>query len=215
MLRATTQTLASVVGGADFITTAAWDRPLGESTGTARRLARNTQLILGLESHLGRVLDPAGGAHYVEELSDQLARSGWLAMQEIERAGGAAKVLTSGWLAERLTQRRADRRSAFVDGSLTITGVTDFAVEDDRAPERAIADPSRSAERAARRLRAYRGERQISGDPGAVAEPPGADGWTQPAAEGATLGEISAALGRAGGESVSPLPRYRDSEDHE
>ncbi|MCZ6507808.1 MAG: methylmalonyl-CoA mutase family protein [Acidobacteria bacterium] len=230
MLRITTQTLAAVVGGADLVTTAAWDRPLGESTAAARRLARNTQSILGFESQLGRVLDPAGGAHYIEELTDQLARRGWQMMQEIETAGGAEKALTSGWLAERLDQRRATRRTALADGSFSIIGVTEFVAEDalgrlrellkrrgaqERAPERIAADPGTTAKRAARRLRDYLESRRPSAAPAATAEPPGLDGVTQAAAEGATLGEISTALGRAPGETLTPLPAYRDSEAYE
>ena len=56
----------------------------------ARRIARNTQLLLLEESHLGRVLDPAGGSWFVEDLTEQLAEQAWEHFQDIEARGGFA-----------------------------------------------------------------------------------------------------------------------------
>ena len=73
----------------------------------ARRIARNTQALLIEESHLARVIDPAGGSWYVESLTDDLARAGWAFFQEIEAAGGAVAALDSGLVAERVAAVRA------------------------------------------------------------------------------------------------------------
>ncbi len=67
--------------------------------------------------------DPAGGSHYVETLTDQLARRGWAVMREIEAAGGATEALASGWLGSRLTASRDARRVAAAEGELLVTGV--------------------------------------------------------------------------------------------
>jgi methylmalonyl-CoA mutase len=129
MLRATTQTLAAVTGGADFVTTAAWDRTLGSPSSDARRLARNTQSILGEEAAIGAVLDPGGGAHYVERLTEELARGAWRLLREIEASGGAEAVLADGWLGARLDARRQARHTAVRDGHLVLTGVNRFPDE--------------------------------------------------------------------------------------
>jgi methylmalonyl-CoA mutase len=52
------------------------------------------------ESHLGRVADPAGGAWYLDSLTDQMARAAWGGFQAIEAAGGIVKALESGLVAE-------------------------------------------------------------------------------------------------------------------
>jgi methylmalonyl-CoA mutase len=213
MLRATTQSFAAVVGGADYVTTSAWDSPLGRPTAGARRLARNTQSVLGHESALGRVLDPAGGSHYLETLTDELARCGWAVMQEIEGAGGAAKTLASGWLGSRLAASWEARRAGVAGGELLVTGVNASANPAERLPERDSEDPNRIADEAAHRLREHRGRR--TGEPEFAGPPDRLTASVSMAAGGATLGEISGALRRTCCETMQPLPRHRDSEELE
>ena len=210
MLRATTQTFAAVAGGADYVTTAAWDGPLGTPTPGARRLARNTQTILGEESALGRVLDPAGGSHYLERLTDDLARRGWAVMREIEAAGGAAAVLSSGWLARRLAASRETRRAA---GTPAIPGADAAPDPGAMLPERPAEDPGAVADELARRLREHRRERAGELDLEAAGALDRIAALVEMAARGATLGEISAALRRTCCETLEALPRYRDGEE--
>nr|WP_305143299.1 methylmalonyl-CoA mutase family protein [Streptomyces microflavus] len=111
MLRTTLATLGAGVGGADSVTVLPFDHALGLPDAFARRIARNTSTILMEESHLARVIDPAGGSWYVERLTDELAAAAWAFFQETERAGGLPAALRSGLVAERLaaTWRRAAR----------------------------------------------------------------------------------------------------------
>ena len=102
MLRTTMATLAAGVGGADAVTVLPFDHALGLPDAFARRIARNTSTILIEESHLARVIDPAGGSWYVERLTDELAHAGWEFFQEIEGAGGQAAALRSGRSAQDL-----------------------------------------------------------------------------------------------------------------
>ena len=102
VLRNTVACFAAGVGGADAVTVRPHDE-LVDAGGspTGRRLARNTQLVLIEESNLARVVDPAGGAWYVEHLTDQLARAAWARFQELERAGGIVEALRAGLVQER------------------------------------------------------------------------------------------------------------------
>ena len=104
MLRTTVACLGAGVGGADSVTVLPFDHALGLPDAFARRIARNTSTILMEESHLARVIDPAGGSWYVERLTDELAAAAWAFFQEIERAGGQAAALRSGLVAERLAR---------------------------------------------------------------------------------------------------------------
>ncbi|MGW1532481.1 methylmalonyl-CoA mutase family protein [Streptomyces aureus] len=141
MLRATIATLAAGVGGADSVTVLPFDHALGLPDAFARRIARNTSTILIEESHLSRVIDPAGGSWYVERLTDELAHAGWEFFQGIERDGGQAAVLRSGRLARDLAGTWAARSLKLAKRREPITGVSEFPhlaerpVEREPAPE--------------------------------------------------------------------------------
>ncbi|MGW1167705.1 methylmalonyl-CoA mutase family protein [Streptomyces sp. NPDC002550] len=126
MLRTTVATLAAGVGGADSVTVLPFDHALGLPDAFARRIARNTSTILIEESHLARVIDPAGGSWYVEQLTDQLAQAAWEFFRTIERDGGQAAVLRSGRLRTDLATTWAERSKKLAKRREPITGVSEF-----------------------------------------------------------------------------------------
>ncbi|MFI1358741.1 methylmalonyl-CoA mutase family protein [Streptomyces sp. NPDC020898] len=141
MLRTTVATLAAGVGGADSVTVLPFDHALGLPDAFARRIARNTSTILVEESHLARVIDPAGGSWYVERLTDELAHAGWEFFQWIEGLGGQAAALRSGRLGAALADTWAARSAELAKRREPITGVSEFPnlaerlVEREPAPE--------------------------------------------------------------------------------
>lgn len=126
MLRTTIATLAAGAGGADSVTVLPFDHALGLPDAFARRIARNTSTILVEESHLARVIDPAGGSWYVERLTDELAHAGWEFFRELERAGGQAAALRSGAVRERLAETWAERSTRLAKRREPVTGVSEF-----------------------------------------------------------------------------------------
>ncbi|MFF6783901.1 methylmalonyl-CoA mutase family protein [Streptomyces sp. NPDC012510] len=126
MLRATVATLAAGTGGADSVTVLPFDHTLGLPDAFARRIARNTSTILIEESHLARVIDPAGGSWYVERLTDELAHAGWEYFQRIERAGGQAAALRSGSVGADLAATWEARTGGLAQRREPITGVSEF-----------------------------------------------------------------------------------------
>ncbi|MFF1926451.1 methylmalonyl-CoA mutase subunit beta, partial [Streptomyces sp. NPDC058221] len=136
MLRTTLACLGAGVGGADAVTVLPFDHALGLPDAFARRIARNTSTILVEESHLARVIDPAGGSWYVERLTDELADAAWAFFQEIERAGGQAAALDSGMLAERLAATWVARKKNLARRKEPITGVSEFPQLAERTVER-------------------------------------------------------------------------------
>ncbi|MBG0851719.1 methylmalonyl-CoA mutase small subunit [Streptomyces spinoverrucosus] len=126
MLRTTVATLAAGVGGADAVTVLPFDHALGLPDAFARRIARNTSTILIEESHLSRVIDPAGGSWYVERLTDELAHAGWEFFRTIERAGGQEAALRSGMVRERLAETWAARGAKLAKRREPVTGVSEF-----------------------------------------------------------------------------------------
>ncbi|MFD4750897.1 methylmalonyl-CoA mutase family protein [Streptomyces rubiginosohelvolus] len=136
MLRTTLATLGAGVGGADSVTVLSFDHALGLPDAFARRIARNTSTILMEESHLARVIDPAGGSWYVERLTDELAAAAWAFFQETERAGGLPAALRSGTVAERLAATWAARSAKLARRKEPITGVSEFPMPAERPVER-------------------------------------------------------------------------------
>ncbi|MFI0980616.1 methylmalonyl-CoA mutase small subunit [Streptomyces sp. NPDC021093] len=144
MLRTTIACMAAGVGGADSVTVLPFDQAIGLPDAFARRIARNTSTILVEESHLSRVVDPAGGSWYVEQLTDELAAAAWEWFQEIEKAGGQEQALASGLVGERIAATWERRTKALAKRREPITGVSEFPLLAERAVDRdpAPAKPS-------------------------------------------------------------------------
>ncbi|MGW2474213.1 methylmalonyl-CoA mutase small subunit [Streptomyces sp. NPDC001665] len=136
MLRTTLAGLGAGVGGAAAVTVLPFDHALGLPDAFARRIARNTSTILLEESHLARVIDPAGGSWYVERLTDELAEAAWAFFQEIERAGGQAAALGSGLVEERIAATWAARSKDLARRKEPVTGVSEFPLLGERPVER-------------------------------------------------------------------------------
>ena len=116
ILRVTNAVFGAVVGGADFVLARPFTDALGPATPFSHRIARNTQLLMMEESHLGQVRDPAFGSYFHEALSERLAHEAWSLFQEVEGMGGLETFTTSGRLAERLDRDKAAREDALIIG---------------------------------------------------------------------------------------------------
>ena len=81
MIAATTMAMSAVLGGADRLTVLPFDTGREEQSpypqAFSRRIARNVQQLLKLESGLAEVADPAAGSYYIEQLTRQLAEKAW------------------------------------------------------------------------------------------------------------------------------------------
>ncbi len=126
LLRTTAACAASVFGGADAISVLPYSWVIGEPDSRARRIARNTQLVLQEESSLGRVVDPVGGSWYVEKLTDELAQKSWAVFQDIEEKSGAAQALASGFLQDEISRVADERAKSVAKVSVPLTGVSLF-----------------------------------------------------------------------------------------
>lgn len=131
MLRTTLAAFGAGVGGASSVTVLPFDVSVpggleSTSRGFAGRIARNTQLLLLEESHLGHVVDPAGGSWYVESLTDSLAETAWTVVQSVEAAGGLAAAIDSGDVAAAITRVRGARDADIAHRTAPITGVSEF-----------------------------------------------------------------------------------------
>ncbi|UTW63213.1 methylmalonyl-CoA mutase subunit beta [bacterium SCSIO 12741] len=102
MLRGTTQAMSAILGGADLLRILPFNTAWKEGDHFARRIARNTQLLMQEEAHLGKVTDPASGSYYLEHLTRELAQEAWKQFQEMEAQGGIISLIESGQLQEKI-----------------------------------------------------------------------------------------------------------------
>ena len=129
MLRTTLAAFSAGVGGADTVLVHPFDVAIagglpGIAASFARRIARNTQLLLLEESHIGRVLDPAGGAWFVEDLTEQLAEQAWKHFQDIESRGGFEEA--RDYVAAQIAEVRDRRVDDIAHRRTALTGVNEY-----------------------------------------------------------------------------------------
>lgn len=122
LLRLTAAGFGAGAGGADAVVLDPFDVAAEAPTELALRQARNIQLVLMEEAHLGRVADPAGGSWFVESLTREMAQAAWGLFQQIEGGGGITAGLEA--LAEQVAGARAERDASLKDGKAQMIGVT-------------------------------------------------------------------------------------------
>ncbi|MBR1882292.1 MAG: methylmalonyl-CoA mutase small subunit [Muribaculaceae bacterium] len=96
LLRTQTEAMSAALAGVDSIVVTPFDASYQISDDFSERIARNQQIMLLEESHLDKVMDPAGGSYYVEMITASLAQEGWKLFLDVEENGGFAAALTSG-----------------------------------------------------------------------------------------------------------------------
>jgi methylmalonyl-CoA mutase len=126
LLRATLAAFSAAVGGADTVTVLPFTQALGAPDDFARRLARDTQLVLQSESHIHVVDDPTSGAGGFEALTEKLCDGGWSVFQGIEADGGLAKALENGALQGRVAEIAGRRTQNVARARDKITGANEF-----------------------------------------------------------------------------------------
>jgi methylmalonyl-CoA mutase len=126
ILRCTIAAFAAGIGGADAVTVLPFTQAIGLPDTFARRIARNTQLILIEEANLAKVADPAGGAGGFEALTAELAAKAWALMQMNERDGGLYGALRAGRLQAEVAALAGRRDREIALRKIPLTGVSEF-----------------------------------------------------------------------------------------
>jgi len=126
-LRSTVQAFASIVGGADSLHIEPYDSVTSSSSQFAHRLARNTHLILQHETHISKVMDPAGGSWYVEAYTHELMTKAWELFGNIEDHGGMEEALKQGRIQDEVEQMKVKRQEDIECRIERLIGVTHYA----------------------------------------------------------------------------------------
>lgn len=133
LLRAGNEAFAAIVGGVQYLHVMPFDDITGPNS-FSERIARNIQFILKEEAHLQKVIDPAGGSWYVEQLTTQLAESAWSYFQQIEANGGILEVLKTNWLQKEIAVVFSKRNIDILTRKQSIVGTNVYANLDEIVP---------------------------------------------------------------------------------
>lgn len=104
LLRLTTMGMAAVIGGVQSLTLLPFDATIAGGDDFSLELSLQIQLLLQHEGQLGQVVDPAAGAYFLENLSNQIGEKAWQLFQGMEAAGGFTAWQQSGALQNLLTE---------------------------------------------------------------------------------------------------------------
>lgn len=131
--RTCVEAISAVLGGTQSLHTNSLDEAIALPTDFSAKIARDTQIFLQQETDIIKAVDPWAGSHYVEYLTDQIAKRAWTLMEEVEALGGMAKAIEEGLPKLRIEEAAARKQARIDSGKDLITGVNVFAL-DEEAP---------------------------------------------------------------------------------
>jgi methylmalonyl-CoA mutase len=203
LLRTTVEAFAGVIGGCDSLHVGCFDEPIRLPDEFSWRIARNTHAILKEETHLHDVVDPAGGSWYVEKLTDEIARKTWALFQEVERRGGMARAIETGFPQEQVAQIASQRIANLSTGKDVLIGTNMYPNPNEKPLESHEPDYEKLYEERSHYMKTYRNSLlradKMSALPGAgkMSALSGSDiidALIQTVLSGATLGDMTKVL---------------------
>jgi methylmalonyl-CoA mutase N-terminal domain/subunit len=207
IVRTALEALSAVLGGTQSLHTNAYDEALALPTEQSAKIALRTQQVIGYETGVPEVADPAGGSYFVESLTDELEAAARDYLERIDAMGGAVAAIERGFYQDEIHESAFRIQRAIEDGSRVIVGVNRFQVAENRQPElQRVGDNEVVAQ--VEGVRAFRAARDQAGVDAAlksVGETAKGSENLLPAMRealraGATLGEVSDALRAVFGE---------------
>ncbi|MCX6258220.1 MAG: methylmalonyl-CoA mutase [Bacteroidia bacterium] len=158
------EAMAAVLGHTQSLHTNALDEAIALPTDFSARIARNTQIYIQEETNVCRSVDPWAGSYYVEYLTDQLAKSAWKLIEEVEELGGMAKAIETGIPKMRIEEASARKQARIDSGKDIIVGVNKYRLEKEEPID--ILDVDNTAVRESQivrlnKLKAERNEKEV------------------------------------------------------
>lgn len=135
ILRGAIEAFAGAVGGVDSMHVAPFDELTHAPSEFSGRIARNTQIILQEEAHIGKVNDPAGGSWYVEALTDEVAKKAWHLFQEVETHGGMSQALHAEFPQQTIAKTAAKREENIKLRKDVLVGTNQYANPQEKVRE--------------------------------------------------------------------------------
>ena len=164
MLRDTTEAMSGAVGGVDSMEVLPFDHAYKKPGEFSNRIARNVQSLLLDESHFNKVVDPAAGSYYIEELTDAVAKTSWDLFNAIEKEGGYVEAFKKEKIQDAIKETSVKRDSNIATRRDTLLGTNQFPnfteVVEKEVTKKVVtrkAAPKKKAGMVGRPLEVYRG----------------------------------------------------------
>ncbi len=132
MLRTTTECMSAILGGANSISNLPYDSLYHKDNEFGDRISRNQLLVLKHESHFDKVNNPADGAYYIENLTEQLAEKALLLFKDIEANGGLITQLIEGTIQRKISESAQKEQGLFDSGKEVLLGTNKYPNKNDR-----------------------------------------------------------------------------------
>lgn len=136
LLRSQTETMSAALAGVDSITTLPFDLPYKKPDAFSERIARNQQFLLKEESHLDKVVDPAGGSYYVETLTVSLANEAWKLFLSVEEKGGFLACINDCSIQKAINETSAKRHTDVARRKEILLGTNQYPNVNEMAAEK-------------------------------------------------------------------------------
>ena len=126
MLRSQTETMSAAISGVHSIVVTPFDAVYETPNDFSERIARNQQLLLKEECHFDKVVDPASGSYYIEELTTSLAAEGWKIFLKVEEEGGFLAAALAGTIQDDINATNEKRHLHAAQRREFILGTNQF-----------------------------------------------------------------------------------------
>ena len=136
LLRSQTETMSAALAGVDSITVVPFDKVSETPDDFSERIARNQQLLLKEESHFDKVVDPAAGSYYIENLTVSIAKQAWELFLSVEESGGMLKGIMDGSVQTAINASNKARREAVSKRREMLLGTNQFPNFNEQAGEK-------------------------------------------------------------------------------
>lgn len=140
LLRSQTECMSAALAGVDSITVTPFDTPYKTPDEFSERIARNQQFLLKEESHLDKVVDPAGGSYYVETLTVAIAEQAWNVFLGVEEEGGFLAQINNGAIQKVIRETSEKRHTDVARRKEILLGTNQFPNINEMAAEKIVND---------------------------------------------------------------------------
>lgn len=137
LLRTQTEAMSAAIAGVDSITVTPFDKAYETPNDFSERIARNQQLLLKEESHLNRIVDPAAGSYYIENLTVSIAKQAWDLFLQTEEAGGMVKAVLDSSVQNAVNSSNRARHEAVSKRKEILLGTNQYPNFNETAGEKA------------------------------------------------------------------------------
>ncbi|MGI6815946.1 methylmalonyl-CoA mutase small subunit [Bacteroides sp. KG123] len=126
LLRTQTEAMSAAIAGVDSMTVVPFDKTYDAPNEFSERMARNQQLLLKEESHFDKVIDPAAGSYYIENLTVSIAKQAWDLFLAVEEEGGFYNAVKAGKVQAAVNESNKARHADVAKRKEVLLGTNQF-----------------------------------------------------------------------------------------